>query len=511
MARKQVAARMSGDHYQALFFWKLAAALLIDDSGVERVVLEHDEASGVDDIAVYYSGDRLAERDKQLKAEFYQIKYHVDARGSYCSDNIIDPKFIGTKTSLLQRFYAAYEELKEKFQHFNLLFASNWNWHPDDLLAKKIREDDGSLPDSFFEEGSGSKLGKIRLKWKEHLGIDDHEFEQFAKRLRFQFNHFGRLDFQEFVSNYLQLAGLTRKPFDKEGDIYISLAQSFITDSQNDFTRKSFFEMCMREGLLDESKLAASMTARQRSIGIRSFMRFAEQLEQEVSDILCLTKFFDGRQLKKCFTWKSEICKELEGFLQDRVLLAKLQQGDSRLFLDCHMSIAFYAGYLLDLKSGVRLSPVQKGSSGRSTWRINDEASVEGEWDMIQEDTEYCVEDVAVCLSVSRNIMDDVRDYVEESGIKVKKIYNFTPMGGAGSRSLLGADNAWSLADKLSNRLRKLREGKRGAVVHLFPAVPNAFLFFLGRHGKMLGAVQIYEFSPDCVGNLTYTPSVRVN
>jgi hypothetical protein len=54
MAHKQVGARTEGDVYQGLFFWRQAAGLLIPRSLVQRVDPEHDEATGVDDVAVFY-------------------------------------------------------------------------------------------------------------------------------------------------------------------------------------------------------------------------------------------------------------------------------------------------------------------------------------------------------------------------------------------------------------------------------------------------------------------------
>ena len=54
MALNQVGARTEGDVYQGLFFWRQAADLLRPQSRVERVVLEHDKAAGVDDVAVFY-------------------------------------------------------------------------------------------------------------------------------------------------------------------------------------------------------------------------------------------------------------------------------------------------------------------------------------------------------------------------------------------------------------------------------------------------------------------------
>jgi hypothetical protein len=54
MALGQVGSRTEGDVYQGLFFWRQAAELLREGSKVQRVVLEHDPADGVDDVAVFY-------------------------------------------------------------------------------------------------------------------------------------------------------------------------------------------------------------------------------------------------------------------------------------------------------------------------------------------------------------------------------------------------------------------------------------------------------------------------
>jgi len=48
MAQSQIAARISGDDYQARFFWYQAAQLLYADSRTEKVIIEHDEACHID-------------------------------------------------------------------------------------------------------------------------------------------------------------------------------------------------------------------------------------------------------------------------------------------------------------------------------------------------------------------------------------------------------------------------------------------------------------------------------
>ena len=78
MALNQVGARLEGDIFQGMFFWYQAAPLLMDNSHIERVVLEHGDAKGVDDVAVYYKSPGVLEGSTHYSYDFFQIKY-----GSY--------------------------------------------------------------------------------------------------------------------------------------------------------------------------------------------------------------------------------------------------------------------------------------------------------------------------------------------------------------------------------------------------------------------------------------------
>jgi len=111
MALNQVGARTEGDVFQGLFFWRQAADLLRPTSRVERVVLEHDAADGVDDVAVFYRKPGINAGGWMVSADYFQLKYHVDNRDSYSADALIDPAFINAKSSLLQRFHSAYTKL----------------------------------------------------------------------------------------------------------------------------------------------------------------------------------------------------------------------------------------------------------------------------------------------------------------------------------------------------------------------------------------------------------------
>lgn len=88
MAQRQIAARISGDDYQARFFWYQAAQLLYADSRIEKVIIEHDEACHIDDIAVYFKAPGRRDSAHDSAADFFQVKYHVPKKIIQCKNDV---------------------------------------------------------------------------------------------------------------------------------------------------------------------------------------------------------------------------------------------------------------------------------------------------------------------------------------------------------------------------------------------------------------------------------------
>lgn len=489
MALKQVGARTEGDVYQGLFFWKQAADLLREGSRVERVELEHDDADGVDDVAVFYSDPGIDGGGRMITADYFQLKYHVDNRHQYSSVAIIDPGFIGAKSSLLQRFYNAYSKLAGAHQGFRLHLASNWRWKDDDRLVKMLRAYDGALPDQFFTAGAQSDLGAAREQWRAHLSIDDDEFESFARTLRLQLDYFGRRDFKDYVYTKLEAAGLRVPRADRAACPYESLVQQFLMNGTNSFNRKSLLELCEREGLLVDRHAAAPSTP---SIGIRSFIRFAERLDSEVDEMVCVAHCFEGRHPCDDQSWATG-AGEILVFLGDEERRRRLRASESAVVLECHGTFAMLAGWELSRNSGARAFPVQKPSC--HIWRPDPEcADANASWEEEVIDCDGSAEDVAVCLSVTHDIRRDVLDYLASpDGPKVCKVLLLAPEGGPSPQSIRNASHAFGLASRLSNHLRDVRP-RRGANVHLFFACPNALMFFVGQLREGVGRLTLYEF-----------------
>jgi len=486
MALNQVAARIEGDVYQSMFFWYQASSLLVEDKKTVRVILEHDAAMGVDDVSIYYDSPGIVDAGRYCYADFYQVKYHVDNSDSYSSDNLIDPSFIKGSISLLQRFHNVYLALRDTHPWFRLHLVSNWIWKPDDILAKGIREVDGSLPEKFFSSTSRSALGSIYKKWRSHLGIDKDTFEDFARRLRFGFNYFGRRPFEEALYDRLGRVGLKVPSADSRVSHYNSLYQQFVIDRTNDFTRQKLRELCRREGLLIE---IASHKVTIPTIGIRSFMRFAERMEDETSSFICVAKHFDGRYILDSSLWADRVVLEVRGFLNNPLF----RNGEHRLLLDCHSSLAFLAGYEFDQKSGVTVYPVQKGLH-LDVWKPSGIAPLD-EWkwkkEVIPRNSDS--RDIAMAISVTHDICGDVENYLVSKKVPVKALVKLSPATEIGPSCITGADHAFRLAELAMQEIIHHRKNKNG-VTHIFSAAPNGFLFFLGRYRAAMGKVKLYEF-----------------
>lgn len=488
MALNQVAARIQGDVYQGLFFWKQAADLLRPGSMVDRVVLEHDEAAGVDDVAVFYREPGVNAGGWMATADYFQVKYHVDNRNCYSSDAVIDPSFIGAKCSLLKRFHSAYTNLATDHAQFRLHLASNWRWQQDDKLAGLLREDGGALPRRFLEDGPRSDLGKIRERWQAHLGLDSDEFVVFARTLRFRLDHFGRTEFRQYVYATLEAAGLQMPSADRAACPYDSLVQKFLMNGPNSFDRKTFRELCKREGLLAES---APNSPRPVSIGVRSFVRFAERLEAEVDDLVCVSSNFEGRHPSTDASW-DDSARDVLAFLRDPDRQAQLRAAETVVALECHGSLALLVGWELSPSSGTKVAPIQKPNL--DVWRPAERPTVRATWVVDTVEMGNDVDDVAVCLSVTRDVRPDVEDYLSSADApSVGRVVLLSPQGGPSTQIIEGANHAYKLAAQVPGLLDDARPNRR-ACAHVFSACPNALMFFIGQQREALRRVALYEF-----------------
>ena len=132
-------------------------------------------------------------------------------------------------------------------------------------------------------------------------------------------------------------------------------------------------------------------------------------------------------------------------------------------------------------------------------WSVSQEAAVTGG------------SEVAVAVSVSHDVLADVRAYVNRHLPKVGRILAFSALPGPGPAVVRDADHALSLAQALALALRTERTAEeRRETVHLFVAGPAGFSFLLGQQAQSFGLVVVYEYDFESNAPGAYEPGIRL-
>lgn len=479
---RAIAARRSGDEYQARVFWGYLLELRIDNI-VESVILESDRISFVDDIVVKYR-EPILERatGKKYLCDFLQCKYHVTQVGSFNTENLIDPAFINSKNSMLKRLYDAYVRLSQNGLPFRLVIMSSWFWHPDDELAVHLSTE-GFIRQSFFEGGLKSKTGEIRSKFMNHLSINEHELQTFLDTIRFSLGK-NLNDLAKNLKPCLKLAGL--KPIDLTSSsiIYDDLTWKLFEQGKNHFDRASFDQMIKEENLIEYIPPNYS------EISICSFSIGARRPHDLQSGHLDLLKYFEGRFPRSQDHWKKEIPEEINAFL-DIEWLKRLPQP-IHLFFDCHLTIAFYTGHLMNPKYGVQIVPMQKSIiTGYESWDIPKNFP---ETDLWKIDISGNIDTEAiVAISVTNPIEQHLSVYLESSDIKEVPTIYLSPLRRMGQNVISDGTYAWHLGFELKKILRQLIPSTCEKI-HLFFSAPVALAYIFGNNLQYIAKkLQMYE------------------
>jgi len=219
-------------------------------------------------------------------------------------------------------------------------------------------------------------------------------------------------------------------------------------------------------------------------LGIKSRAARAVELE-DAADSLNLLQFFVGRHKVADVDWDAHIAPAITQFLDARVRSGERYD----LCLDCHLSIAYFAGRHLGKPLVDAIAPGQ----GREIWRVTG-AKADGGWKVSETVTGKGPE-LAVGIGAARDVSEAVVSFVRRALPQVGRVVLFTPPTGAGETSVKDADHAVALAGEAAREIDKRRsEGDRGRPLHLFLATPGPLAYFLGREGRAFGPTTTYEF-----------------
>jgi hypothetical protein len=471
--------------YQARWFWIEGLRLFRSKPVLERVAIEASAPRGFDDIVSYPVQPRDRDVWGQLVAiDGFQAKFHTDQSKLIRAADLTGPEFIGAQTSLLERLQAATAAATSDGRHGRFTLVTTWRVDRSDLLGRMLSPA-GELRLSVLFDGKGhrSDSGKLRTLWRERLGLGDDD------ALRDLLRHFRILERDVEQTNRelereLQVAGLVPVEPGSVTHPYVDLIHGHVKLGELEFDEPALRRSLTAAGLW---RIDARPPDLGRPLAIRSRRLGVFHLEDETNDLLDLVPLFHERELAHGVDWDGDVAVRVEAFLRNSV-----QPGERyRLYLDAHGAIAFAAGWLLHRADVI---PMQSIDGRLSVWPSTGPLPGGPLWVIRQQTLASSGPDIALALSVSRDVETDVLSFVSRSLPQVRVVL-LLAVPSIGQTSVRDGAHANALAAGAIATARNLlpRDG-RPSRVHIFTAAPNGLVFQLGRNGRGLGPSTVYEF-----------------
>ena len=254
---------------------------------------------------------------------------------------------------------------------------------------------------------------------------------------------------------------------------------------------------------------------RELKIGINNFDDgYGNGMEARSDRFLALEEFFecDDRTIRggPCH-WNESLLPELQTFLSQLF-------GDRRRMLfdfSTLWSITYATGYILEAKSGLSSEVFQRGIGPDSGvyMRVDKQKLKEYDrelWAIEILDREDEIADVALAISVTWNVIDQVKDFLKQPGApSIGRLIHARIEPEVGSRSVENGAHSLRLAEGLVTYIQdKLGIDQKRATLHIFCSAPNVFCFHLGQLSRTIQEIQLYEhLNPKVSG---YRPSFRL-
>ena len=501
-----IAPRMNGDDYQARHFWKHALDLLDPHSGVNQVGYEYKEVKPFDDVCIFYDPPKGQAHHQPLSRHFMQIKWHSTRSHRFGYLDLADPAFIGaTSVSLLARLKEATDPDGPVTR---LSLVTTAQIADCDPLAELVSTEDGVLRLDKLQVGKTprSKMGMVRQHWRNTLSLSsDDDLLAVLTNFAIRAGQPDMEEMQEIVTMKAKSVGILPPLSSTSASDFRfdSLARQLIKRNISVLDRNKLVEFLKHEGVSIAPTLDSTTEVTQ--IGIRSFTRLSSDISSlQNSNVLSLLTQFDGRYLRSGCSWK-DVSDKIDEFCSQMGQPARAM----RLVLDAHASIAFAAGRVLHLKSGVRSELVQNGRRGTEIWHAEDGSNSGAAHFIIRAVEIGPGPHLAVAISVARSTVENVKNYLLGQRIPVGRLLVFELPDGPNQSGISGGQHAAALSDQVTTAIGNIRSEIAVKFVHLFVSAPNSFLFYLGQHAQAIGPHQMYEFDFDGARGGSYIPSVR--
>lgn len=467
----QVVARLAGDDYQHLFSWHMVLDLLRPGTTVERVRLEDEDAMSVDDVTVHHVNGR---------SQYFQVKCHVDHRSGYCVSSLVEA--VGNKSSLLQKWMRSFRKIRDVRAGLlpEIYLVSNWGWTADDILPSYVCGRQECIKSDFFAEGPRTGAGKLRKRLRQHLGVDDAQLEEFLRCLRFKIS-FGSLnDIAERVSERMLHVGL--KCDEASLHVAAGVVRTWIKNGPVELTAETVRARIAELGLWLPAEAPDAIHVHLMTIKDQRF-DIEPDFRLDWRDYFVGPGSCKGHEVLSPDIWNSRLMPDLVAIEQriNTTMTTRLLRVRGKARLSAWTAF----GSVFSQVNGYTLEVDQNGQ----TWSTANVPAPDFRVIVSNAQDEPLTDQgdtVAVGVSISGNLDEDVRRDMQQHGTGVRALLLLKPERGLGPACLRDGADAMALATQVKSLMRdfaKKHEARRMLLYYFGPLGGACFL------GHQLNAV----------------------
>ena len=462
------AAAIRGDDYQHAIGWYWACQAL-DDPDITSVSIEDAAGGHFDDVVV---------RRRQEPDLYWQVK------SSNYGSVVVDEAWLlapvtRAGSSPLQHFHATWCRLRAAVKPFELTLLTNRGFDQADaiLRLRDLKTEKINIT-VMTAAGPRSAVGRERQRWARHLGIGFGELADFLGCLSWKSGS-AESSWDQQARHLMRLAGL--RSDDDAVTLGKALVRGWVTDGAGPMSRDEIRRAVASAGLLARNGtlvLAVHAIDRQQT-------PTPPNVEIDLVNLYAGTDAFTRVQLRDPADWNAKVkpaignaAQELEAYATRRVHIT----GSMRL------PLWFAIGRALPDVRGWVLSLDQRAEE----WST-DTAPEEGTARVLAETHIGNGTDLAIIISITHEISDDVTRYIGEASLPVNTLLALGPQGEPGNHEATSAGWATAWVHSAREQARRAVTSTAATRAHLFMAAPAALAMMLGHQWNLMPPTTVYE------------------
>jgi hypothetical protein len=490
-----VAARLKGDEYQHLFAWLHALELLMPQRQVSKVIVEDAKALSADDVTL------LRADGAHAPDLYHQIKYHVDQRDGYSVEALTASE--KGESSLIKKWFRSWEILLKNrpARRVEIDIVSNWSWVAGDDLAGFVDGQTSGLKDEFFSATGKQKAALLRNDLAAHVGATVARFDEFARSLRFCFGYSCWVQMAAHAAERMEHHDL--KHDENALTLAVGIVRGWVMAGRQEITAEELKAVITARDLWLPAEARPSVNVYLTTIKDQKF-------DVPPDYLLDWRPYFlgspaaRGHDLIDPADWNAKLLPELQA-MAGRVS-TETNKRLVRVRGLARLSAWFAFGSVFSDVSGYTIEVDQQGQLWQSDATPSTDFLLTSHapgGELLDPDGET----VAVAVSITGNVEDDVRRHLQHRKQKVKAALFVRPNRDMNRHCVRDAGDAVALADGAKQMMRDFVKRHGAKRLLLYYLGPLSGACFIGhRLNAICREIQIMEWSdPNYVQSFTLT------